>query len=145
MTEEEARRLWLRACKIAKRYKADIAEDVAQEVVLKALQDTNRAQRIEHAVIDALRKLRGRKDSQGYCTRINRDEEYMELDHKLAINPDPTFNDFQRKLSSLDLRDRAICILICVWGFTYEEIAHCLGNSVPTIVERIKCIRRMKI
>lgn len=136
MTDVEIRLLTRRAKSVAveQGFRED-AEDLAQEVVLAFLKNPESKQTVKQAVIDAVRKDRGR--SGGSEKRHDRTHLALEDVPELPGNDDPPPTgalplppDWFRILTDLrNLRPyaRAMFVLYHGWGLDNHEVGVCFG------------------
>lgn len=143
MDDEKLRKLLAAALKHARRFgPAEIAEDVAQEVCLQALEGHGEKQRIKFAVIDALRKLLGRTGSARAEFRE------LSLDAMLekrfdAPAPDQTEEQDERRefdsiLPRLSPEAREVAVLFAIEDMSMAELARYFGRSYSWVFERLR-------
>lgn len=122
------------------------AEEIAQEVVLNRIEKNYQGQSIHFAVIDAIRKLRGRSKTKSHDLRKSAESKYIQIENLYGhaedkSNPiDDGGFEFKGDAETLSNRlmgfDRAIFILKVKWGMNSTEIAHVFGVSISRVNQR---------
>lgn len=123
------------------------AEDLAQEMLLKFLENKETRQTVDQAVIDAIREEFGNPNTAGYELRRARDnaipvDELIDsLTLRGSIGETPTSAlDFERYLEMFEDMERATICLVFKWGFSLKEVGHCFGVTESRVSQILKDI-----
>lgn len=151
--DEDLQRLFHAARKRAAylRFKDWDADEIAQEVVLMRLEKPESRQSVVHAVVDAIRRLRGRKDTKIHEVRKNAESTYVQIENaRIDIATPIDGFEFKGDVDTLCKClmgfDRAIFLLRVKWGLSISEVASVFGVTIARVGQReaeiIERIRR---
>jgi DNA-directed RNA polymerase specialized sigma24 family protein len=110
----------------------ELAQDIAQEVVLGFVENPEKRQSVRNAVIDAIRANFG--NSNSLPGQLKQKERYgIQVEQGAE---DPVKNDFDL-LGKTNPQDRAMYILKYKWGLSGVEIGQVFGVSGSRVSQRI--------
>lgn len=124
---------------------SEFSEDLAHDSLIKWLEGRGKHQTVDQATVDAIRGAFGRPGSPNYQLKRNVTRPSGSLDAVANKSSGEVLGyhdyDLERIIETLNSSDRAIAVLIYVWGFKELEVGHCFGVTESRISQRLKGIQ----
>lgn len=125
------------------------ADDLVQETLVKALDAQHQftlGTNLKAWTFTIMRRLRGMHMRKASAPLETIDDDQADRDANFAVAPGQeanlSFDDLDRAMESLPEEQRAVLMLVCADGLTYEEAAEVMGCEIGTIKSRLNRGRR---